>query len=463
MRGRVLGSICAAAAVVVGLACTDATDVELLQINASGVVSGRAYIDMNGTRLPDEGDEPLSDVTVLLSSTSDMSPVATVQSQGDGEFIFEDVPVGRYVVRLDSMVLGDSLVTLGPERGVEVTRGTSTEAILGLSYPVLTVEEVRAAAPGTRVFTSGIALNTRRTFSEDHRIFIEGATAYLQATNVPYTNPPIAAGDSVRFLGRTGSQAGQPILDEVTPIILLGQARVTQPREVSTAAAADADGGDLDAALVRIRRAEIRDTLTSDNDFSFTANDGSGPVRVIVRSFLGRSLSDLGPTTIRLEQAVGLLSPEDDGSGNVRWRLVVRSAGELVTETRRADLSVSASFEPASASEGDVVDLRIVITNSGPLAANGVEVSDTLAAGLSRVSSTASQGAYSSAGSAGRWTLDRIEPGASDTLTVNVEVTGSGSGSASYVARIGGSDTEVDPDGGNNRATSSLTLIAPWF
>ncbi len=336
MKRLWFGSICTSAVLASGFGCTDATDVELLEITASGSVVGEAYLDLNGTRFPDAGDAPLSDVTVFLSSTIDRATVATVQTEGNGDFVFEDVPVGRYIVRVDDAVLGDSLVTVGPERRVEVTRGQTVHVALGLSYPVLTVEEIRAAAPGRKVFTSGIALNTRRTFSEDHRIFIEGATAYLQATNVLYTNPPVTAGDSVRFLGRTVSREGQPMLDGVTPIILVPQARVTQPQDVSTATAASADAGQLDAALVRLRNAEIRDTVTSGGDFFFTADDGSGPVRVVVRSFLGRGTSDLGSDTLRVEQAVGMLSPHDDGSGTTTWRLLVRSAGELVTETLAA-------------------------------------------------------------------------------------------------------------------------------
>jgi uncharacterized repeat protein (TIGR01451 family) len=461
MKRLVVGSICASVVLVSGFGCTDATDVELLEITASGSVVGEAYLDLNGTRFPDAGDVALSGVAVFLSSAIDRATVATAQTEGDGIFVFENVPIGSYIVRIDDAVLGDSLVTVGPEINVQVTRGEAPHVVLGLSYPVLTVEEIRAAVPGRKVFTSGIALNTRRTFSEDHRIFIEGATAYLQATNVLYTNPPVAAGDSVRFLGRTVSREGQPMLDEVTPIILVPQARVTQPQDVATATAASADGGRLDASLVRLRNAEIRDTVTSGGDFFFSADDGSGPIRVVVRSFLGRGTSDLGSDTLRVEQAVGMLSPHDDGSGTTTWRLLVRSAGELVTETREADLSVTASFQPSSASQGETVELTLIVANAGPLAATGVEVADTLHTALSRQSSSTTQGSYSSSGIAGLWNVPRIEPGRADTLRVTVQVTGAETGTVSYIARAGGLDREVDPVGENSRATAALTLTAP--
>src|SRR5690606_24520497 len=47
--------------------CMDATDVELLQINATGSVAGEVYLDLNGTGQPDAGDQPLAGVRVVLS------------------------------------------------------------------------------------------------------------------------------------------------------------------------------------------------------------------------------------------------------------------------------------------------------------------------------------------------------------------------------------------------------------
>jgi uncharacterized repeat protein (TIGR01451 family) len=452
---------CAAALLSV-VTCTDATDVELLEIGASGALVGQVYIDLDRSGSVEAADRPLADTEVILSAAASSATIATATTDANGVFFFDDVPAGSYRLRVDDAVLGDSLATLTTLPVLEVSLGDTLATLVGVSYPELTIEELRAAEPGRRVFTTGIALNVRDN-PADGRVFLEGESAFLQAVGIP-RQPNVSVGDSVRFLGRTVVRDGQPMLqgDSVPTAILVSRAKIPTAQTVSTEGAATAGGGPLDAALVRVNHAEISDTATVGEDFLFTADDGSGPVRVVLRPFLARSTDDLRPdTTVRVARVVGMLSPHDPGTGAVAWRLLVRSAGELVTETRRADLSVTASFAPTSASQGETVELRVVVTNAGPLAANGVEVSDTLSTALSRQSSSATQGSYSSTGTAGTWTLDRIEPGAADTLTVTVEVTGAGTGTVPYVARVGGLETEVDPNDGNNGATSALTLTAP--
>lgn len=309
--------------------CTDATDVELLQITASGAVVGQAYLDLNGTGEPDGGDEPLTEVTVVLSAAAGGATVDEAETDEEGIFLFEDVPVGSYRVSVDAGLLGDSLEVVEAVDPVEVVLDEAAEALLGLSFPELTIEEVRAAEPGRRVFTTGIALNPRQSFS-DGRVFLEGEAEYLQATDVD-REPAVTVGDSVRFLGRTALRDGRPALDDVTPIILIRQAQVPSPVEVSTAEAGTAGDGALDAALVRIRDAAISDTATVGGDFHFRADDGSGPVEVVLRSFLG--FGSPPDRELRVARAAGMLAPYDDGSGNVRWRLLVRAVSELVLET----------------------------------------------------------------------------------------------------------------------------------
>ncbi|MDZ7781350.1 MAG: carboxypeptidase-like regulatory domain-containing protein [Gemmatimonadota bacterium] len=320
---------CAILAVALG-ACTDATDVERLEISASGAVAGQAYLDLNGNETADGPDDPVADASVVLTAAAGGTSVIETETDAEGLFVFEEVPVGTYTVTLAEDVLGDSLLAVDEAEPFQVTMDTANEVVLGATYPELPIEEVREAEPGRRVFTSGIALNPRQSFS-DGRVFLEGEEAYLQATDVGRT-PAVAVGDSVRFLGRTARRDGRPALDDVTPIILIPQARVPVPREISTGDAATAGGGPLDAALVRIRSAEVSDTMTVEatGDFHFTADDGSGPVEVVLRAFLGFPVQPDEEDVV--SQAVGLLAPYDDGSGNVRWRLLVRSASEFGLE-----------------------------------------------------------------------------------------------------------------------------------
>ena len=451
----------AAAALVVGLgSCMDATDVELLEVLATGTLSGQLYLDLNRDGTLDGPDVRLNATIVRLMTGA--VTIGTTTTDANGTFLFDEVPAGRYQVEVDDAVLGDSLATLTGGATVAVNLGDTVSVQIGVSFPQLSLDQVRAAPPGRRVFTTGIALNVRDN-PADGRVFLSGSGDFLQATNVP-RQPNIAVGDSVRLLGRTVMRDGQPMLvgDSVPSVILVPRATVPTASVTSTALAATANGGALDAALVRIRDAEIIDTATVGSDFHFTADDGSGPVSVVVRPFLGANTSLIRPDTIfRVDDLTGMLSPHDDGSGNVRWRLLARSASEILLETRTADLRVSAAFEPNSGSQGDMVDLTVVISNIGPLAANGVQVSDTLPSVLTRRSASTTSGSYSSSGIGGRWALTRLDPGASDTLRLSVEITGAGTGTVSYIARTGELEREFDPDGGNNRAVASITRVAP--
>ncbi|MHC4066729.1 MAG: hypothetical protein ACYSUI_19815, partial [Planctomycetota bacterium] len=103
-----------AAAVVMALcalvACRNAGESSVLGIEASGVVGGFVYVDVNGSRRFELGfDTPLSNVLVRLLVRGTTVPLATGASSQSGEFTMEGVPVGNYVVDVDSTTVGDSV------------------------------------------------------------------------------------------------------------------------------------------------------------------------------------------------------------------------------------------------------------------------------------------------------------------------------------------------------------------
>jgi len=436
--------------------CMTVTDVELLEISSTGVIFGQAFLDQNGSGVADAGDAPLRSASVQLVASGTSAVVATDTTDTLGVFVLQNVPVGTYQVQLGASVLGDSLQALASGTPITVAVGDTTPLSLGATYPTMTLAQVLAAPPGQRVFTAGIALNPRQ-FNGDGLVFFKDPAGYLRGTNVDRVN--LNPGDSVRLLGRTAVSEGRPALDAVTPIVLVPLAQFPIPVEVSAAAARVASGGTLDAALVRIRDSEIRDTSTVANDFRFWAHNGGDSVEVVLRSFLS-----IGPnppvrpdTVVAISQATGLLSPFDDGSGTVRWRLLVRSPSEIVTFNKSADLGLTASFDTLAASAGDTVEIRITVQNAGPQTATSVEVTDTVPAALTFLSSTATRGSYSAATRI--WTVGTLAAGVpADTLRILATVTGA-PGNVSTTARLRPLRREVEVNGTNNTAVTFPFLV----
>lgn len=454
-RGR--WPLMVAVSVALPWACMDATDVELLEITGSGALRGFAYLDLDASGTP-TGPDSLIDgigVSLLTSTTDDVVDVATTDSIG--VFLFDEVPVGSYRLALDPAVLGDSLTAVSGGAPIEVALGDTTDVDLGASFAVLVLEDVLTAPAGRRVFTSGIALNPRVNFG-DGQVHFSGATAFLRGLNV--ARGALNPGDSARLLGHVASDNGRPALRDVTYFVLQPSAQPVLPIELSTAAAATASGGAHDAALARIRRAEITDTSTVDGHFRFWADDGTDSVEFVIRSFLVPSVNTAAfrpDTTIRIQQAAGLLSPFDDGSGTVRWRFLPRAGSDILLETKLADLSVTTAFDTAQASTGDTVQISVAVANAGPLTATSARVRDMIPAGLAFRSATSTAGSYDSG--TGIWSLGSLAAGANDTLRIEVEVTAAAPATITNLVQALAPAREVDPAAANNSASASITIV----
>ena len=449
-------TIAALAACVTLTACMDATDVELIEIDATGFLFGVAFLDLNGNRALDATDSLLANVQVVLTASASGDPVVDATTGQEGGFLMENVPVGAYTLGLDQDVLGDSLFPVGPGAGpVTIELDDTTRIDLAASYPQLTLEEVRTAAPGRRVFTAGIALSQRPSPDPVGQVHFASDGAYLRALNVERLD--LSVGDSVRLLGRTGLDAGQPVLETVTPFVLVQVATVPVAVDASTAEAAEADGGPLDAALVRIQRADITDTFTVDGDFHVRVDDGSGPVDIVLRSFLGLATQLFRPdTVVRVQRATGLLTPFEDATGTVSWRLLPRAGADIAVQNKVADVSITTSFDPETASQGETVEIVVTATNAGPDRATGVQVADTVPAGLTFVSSDAMGGSYEESESL--WTVGDLDAGATATLRIQVEVTSGAPGDIENRAWLQPLLTELEQNAQNNDDDAVLTV-----
>lgn len=84
------------------------------------------------------------------------------------------------------------------------------------------------------------------------------------------------------------------------------------------------------------------------------------------------------------------------------------------------DIGIGKSAQPDSPAENSVVAYTLVVTNHGPDAATGVEVTDTLPQGMDYLSHGAGQGTYDSG--SGMWSVGSLAPMQVATLGINALV-----------------------------------------
>jgi hypothetical protein len=317
-------------AVTVGLAaglmltgCANAGGDRILSVPGSGLLGGLVYLDRDGDRVPGDADAALEGVRVRLIVSGTHDTVAIVNSGSDGVFAFGRVPVGRYTIMVsDEPFFGDSIsvvridtsaIDLAPEDTVDVT--------VTVSFPLVSVAEARALTPGTKVFIRGVALNFQDVFA-DTVLHVRDTSAAIRITATQ--GPLITSGDTVRAIGRIGARDGQPVMAGGQAVIL-APANVSQPAPVTvTSAQADtADGGLLDAQLVKIVDGTITDTATVNGDYVATVDS---ILRVVFDQDASLTITPFVPGVVI--DATGVLVA--DGTG--RWVLKPRTTATSISD-----------------------------------------------------------------------------------------------------------------------------------
>jgi hypothetical protein len=305
-------------------ACDNAGAYRTTGITATGVAQGLVFFDANGSGGFDAADSPVVGARVRLITPLSSDTVVRAATGADGTFRVEGVPVGSYSVIVDPTSLGDSAtvmrLTAGPLT-VRPNESVNIEAVV--SFPSLTVEQVRTATLGTRVFVTGVALHARGTYS-DTLLHIVDTSGALRATRVRPT--AAVAGDSVRLRGRVATRDGQRVLDDVT-VYVVGATFIPTAPTINTLTASTADAGTLDGSLVRLLDAVVTDTATVAGSLTMTVDDGSGALTVLLDR-----VADIGfraPFTFGPQDAgtrydlIGVLVPSGSGSWVLRPRAVL--------------------------------------------------------------------------------------------------------------------------------------------
>jgi gliding motility-associated-like protein/uncharacterized repeat protein (TIGR01451 family) len=119
----------------------------------------------------------------------------------------------------------------------------------------------------------------------------------------------------------------------------------------------------------------------------------------------------------------------------------------VVVNICAVDLSVVKTVSNTTPIIGNTIVFTIVVTNNGSATATGVEVNEVLQSGYTYVSSAATAGSYNA--STGVWTIGSISSGASQTLTITVNVIANGN----YVNTVVVYGNEIDGNLANNNSS----------
>lgn len=344
----------AAAALTVALlaGCEAGSTDRVLSVDATGTVVGVVYVDRDGNLQPDptvDGAAPGVRVSLVVRGTREAA--ATTTSDAAGAYAFPTVPVGNYRVVVDTTTFGDSLrVARVDTSDITVTASDTLAVVVAVSYRTASIADAKQLPVGRRISIEGITLNAWSTFG-DSTIHIADATGAIRLTRIPTLNIP--AGDSVRVIGTLELRSGQPVLAHIAAF-RIAQGSIPAPHAVSTATAANADGGALDAALARVTGAAIVSVqTTSTNDVDLTVNDGSGPL--VVRIDRDTNIQAAGLVPGALLDVTGVLVPNDAGNA---WRLKPRSGPDIQVDYREVTVA-----EARSQPVGQLVLVRGIALN----------------------------------------------------------------------------------------------------
>jgi hypothetical protein len=312
--------------VVLGLGCTNAGSDLGPPAAASKSIGIAVFLDRDGSNSLSAGDTVYRGARISLRPLSGGNVLQIVESTANGSAEFRDVPVGQYVVTVDSASLGDTLGVglVDPAELVVRFEDEPPSVTIRLTYPEVPIRVARQAPLGRRLLLRGLILAGVQSF-RDTTAHVADTSSQLRLTRVALrggitgNNP----GDSVTVLGTVSIRAGQPTLDQAI-ITLLGPRPAPIAVSLITANAATASNGVLDAGLVQITNATISDTLTVAPDFHVVGSDGSGPITVVLDPIGGFFPGFFIPG--KRMNVRGVLVPTGSGA----WQLKPRSPADVI-------------------------------------------------------------------------------------------------------------------------------------
>lgn len=134
---------------------------------------------------------------------------------------------------------------------------------------------------------------------------------------------------------------------------------------------------------------------------------------------------------------------------------VILGGGQVSLTLKPADMGITKTGSPGTITQGGTVTYTMAVTNNGPNPATGVTVTDTLPAGTSFVSASASTGSCSGAATV---TCALGDMAVGGTATVTIVARGDSAGTVTNTARV--ASGVPDTNAANDSATATTTIAA---
>ena len=173
-------------------------------------------------------------------------------------------------------------------------------------------------------------------------------------------------------------------------------------------------------------------------------------------------LWDVGTVTTGTPQTLEIVATVVSTAAQTNTATVTRSDqfdpntgnnSDVATETpQHADLALTKSVSNSTPNVGGQITFTETLSNLGPDAATGVQVTDLLPAGLTFVSATPGQGTYTPG--SGVWNVGAVAPGTPQTLAIVATVVSAAA--QTNTATVTDSD-QFDPNTANNTASATET------
>ncbi|MFT7638807.1 MAG: putative repeat protein (TIGR01451 family), partial [Pirellulaceae bacterium] len=324
--------------------------------------------------------------------------------------------------------------------GVAYTTGSSTQGSVSESSGTVTAVIGALASGQTETVTINVAVGAAATGTLTNTAVVVSNETETNVANNSDTEDTVVAVDA--DLSITKSDSPDPVVAD-SPLVYTIVVTNNGPSDATGVTVTDA----LPAGVTYDSGSADQGSVTESSG-TVTANIGDIAVGDSVTVTLN---VDVDPGTLgTITNAATVAGNEADSvSAN-------NNASESTTVQPEIDLVITKvdSVDPAVA--GQTLTYTVGVTNNGPSDATSVVVTDVLPAGVSYQSGSTTQGSVAEASGTVTATIGNLASGATATVTIQVLVAASTTGTLINTAQATGAETESNA--ANNTASENTTI-----